>query len=95
MSWNNTTDLSMDNLTDLQRRNLGSYVGKTPNYLIELTLYQEDAYKLQAALEDRGSYFSQRIAWELEKELAWQYEENGMIKLANRLHKEGKLKTEA
>ena len=36
---NNTTDLSMDNLTDLQRRNLGSYVGKTPNYLIELTLY--------------------------------------------------------
>ena len=92
---NNTTDLSMDNLTDLQIRNLGSYVGKTPNYLIELTLYQEDAYKLQAALGDMGSYFGSRIAWELEKELALQDEQNQLIKLANQLHKEGKLKTEA
>ena len=91
---NNTTDLSMDNLTDLQKSNLIGYVGRSPNYLTELTLYQEDALKLQNLLENRGTYFAQRLAWEIEKELASNHEQNEMIKLANRLYKEGKLKTE-
>ena len=89
---NKKTDLSIDNLTDYQKRNLDLYVGKLPGYTIDLCLSHEDAYNLYEALDDLGSHTAQRISDDIERALDHSYEENKLIALANQLQREGKLK---
>lgn len=86
------TDLLTDNLTDWQKRNLDIYVGKIPGYTIDLCLTTEDAHNLQEYLTDRNSNLAERIASELETALEHCYEQNKLIKIANQLYKQGKLK---
>ena len=89
---NKKTDLLTDNLTDWQKRNLDIYVSKIPRYIIDLCLTTEEAHNLQEVLADMGSPFTDRIIDDIERALDHCYEENNLIKIANQLYKQGKLK---